>query len=464
MSDFAARAALSRMNHREILLAPIYGAAALAADMQFMAQTDPDVAQAKYLKLRGEMCANYGFDDDGDQQKPFAFSNGIAIIPITGTLINRFSYSYGSLTGYNFIRSQLKMALGDEDVKGIIFDVNSYGGEAAGCFELAREIYESRAVKPSVAVVDSNAYSAGYALGSAASKMVVTPSAGVGSIGVICMHMDLSGMLDNVGVKITLIYEGEHKADGNPFTPLPDSVKALIKKGIHQSYETFVALVATQRGLDGQVIRDTQSRTFRADEALSLGLIDAIATPSEAVHAFLGELSGSTTQLQTSKEIDMTATAQPGATQAGDTTAQAQANATAAAEQRTAERTRIDGILNCEGAKGNEALASHFAFKTDMTVTQAQEALAAIPKPTAAAPAPAPAAAAPVAAPVAAAPVAAAPAAAAPNPFDAAMNANGGAGVGADAASGTGDENLTPAQQILRDQAAMTGVTFDAKK
>jgi signal peptide peptidase SppA len=462
MSDFAARAALSRMNHREILLAPTYGAVALAADMQFMSQTDPDEAQAKFLKLRGEMCANYGFDDDTDQQKPFAFANGIAIIPITGTLINRFSYSYGSLTGYNFIRSQLKLALGDEDVTGIIFDVNSYGGEAAGCFELAREIFEAREVKPSLAVVDSNAYSAGYALGSAASRMVVTPSAGVGSIGVIAMHMDISKMLENAGVKIELIYEGDHKADGNPFNPLPAAVKALIKEGIHQSYETFVALVATQRSLDVQVIRDTQSRCFRAEEALSLGLIDAIATPSEAVHAFLGELSGSTTQLATTKEIDMTATAQPGATQAGDAATQAataQASATAATEARTSERARIDGIVTCDEAKGNEALANHFAFKTDMSVVDAKAALSA------AKPAPAPAAAAPVAAPVAAAPVAAAPAAAKPNPFDATMNALGGANVGADVSGNGGDgEQLTHAEMILRDQAAMTGVSFKAKK
>ncbi|PZP55979.1 MAG: S49 family peptidase, partial [Delftia acidovorans] len=117
--------------------------------------------------------------------KPFAFSGGFAIIPIHGSLINRYGgYYHGYVTGYNFIRSQMNAALADPDVEAIIFDVNSNGGEAAGCFELANEIFASRAVKPSFSVVDSNAYSAAYALGSAATKMAVIPSGGAGSIGV----------------------------------------------------------------------------------------------------------------------------------------------------------------------------------------------------------------------------------------------------------------------------------------
>ncbi|MNK62107.1 putative signal peptide peptidase SppA [compost metagenome] len=444
MSDIAARAALTRMNLREIALSPLYSGTALAADIAYMAKTDPDEAQTKFLKNRAEHCAAFGLDGR-DQDKPFAFAAGLAIIPVTGTLVNRFSWSYGSITGYNFIRAQLRMALADEDVTGIVFDVNSYGGEAAGCFELADEIFAARLEKPSLAVVDSNAYSAGYAIGSAASRMVVIPSAGVGSIGVIAMHIDMSKMLEDWGLKISLIFEGANKADGNPFEALSDDARKNIKAGIHTSYESFVSLVAKQRAVDAKVVRDTQSRGFRADEAMSLGLIDAIASPSEAVQAFLGELSGSTLKLET-KEVTMTATTAPAAT------TEAQANQAAADQARVEERARVTGIINCEHGKANPKLANHFAFNTSMSVADATAALAAAAPEKAAAPAGAPAAA-----PAAAAPVAAAPAASTrastenANNFNAAMAGTQNPNVGAD---GGGDGGEPGAEQMTAGQRA----------
>jgi signal peptide peptidase SppA len=460
MSDIAARAALTRMNLREIALSPLYSGTALAADIAYMAKTDPDEAQTKFLKNRAEHCAAFGLDGR-DQDKPFAFAAGLAIIPVTGTLVNRFSWSYGSITGYNFIRSQLRMALADEDVTGIVFDVNSYGGEAAGCFELADEIYAARSEKPSLAVVDSNAYSAGYAVGSAASRMVVIPSAGVGSIGVIAMHIDMSKMLEDWGLKISLIFEGANKADGNPFEALSDDARKNIKAGIHTSYESFVSLVAKQRAVDAKVVRETQSRGFRAEEALSLGLIDAIASPSEAVQAFLGELSGSTLKLEM-KEVTMTATTAPAAT------TEAQATQAAADQARVEERARVTGILNCEHAQANPKLANHFAFNTSMSVADATAALAAAAPEKAATPA---TPAAPATGAAAAAPAASTRASTEnANNFNAAMagtqNPNVGADGGGEGGGEGGGQQMTAGQRAAAAHRLATGsdMAANAKK
>lgn len=433
MSDQAARAAISRMNMREVMVSPIY--TGLSTDLCTLASADPSNEHAKFLAHRAELCSAYGFSAP-EQRKPFAFVQGLAIIPVSGTLINRFGSSWGYVTGYNFIRSQLSMALADEDVKGIILDINSYGGEAAGCFELAADIRAARDQKPITAIVDSNAYSAGYAIASAASKVVATPSAGVGSVGVITMHVDQSKMLDNLGIKVTLIYEAEHKADGNPFEPLPKEVLADIKSSIHKSYEAFVSLVATNLGMDAQKVRDTKSRTYRADDALALGFIHAISTPSEAATAFLVELSGSDHQLRTQGESMSTQTTQPEA----DHKAQAQAAADKAAQEaRTAERARVSGIMGCDEAKGREALANHFAMNTDMSVEDAKAALAVAPK------------------------ADAAPAAAAGNPaFAAAMDATKNPNVGSDGAPDPAGEQ-SAAARILAAQAAATGRKIETK-
>lgn len=430
MSDFAARAAISRMNLREVAMCPTYSG--FAADMHALSRADEKTLEAKMVERRIEMAASYGFNTT-EQRKPFAFANGIAIIPVTGSLINRFNGSYeGYATGYNFIRRQLSMAMADEDVLGIIFDVNSHGGEAAGCFELAADIRAARDKKPSMAMVDSNAYSAGFALATAAGKVVTIPSAGVGSVGVITMHVDMSKLLNDFGVKVTLIYEAEHKADGNPFEPLPDSVRAEVQSRIHNSYEKFVAVAAENLKIDPKVIRDTKSRTYSAEDALKLGLIHAIESPSAAAQAFFDELSGSTTNLRTGANMT-TATKEPGA----DTQVATQAAATAAAtEARTAERARVSGILGCEEAKGREAMANHIAMNTDMSLTDAKAMLAAAPV-------------------AAAAATEATPAAAAATPFAAAMDATKNPNVGAGAA--TGDEALSGSAKILAAHKAATG-------
>ena len=429
MSDFAARAAISRMNLREVAMCPTYSG--FAADMHALSRADEKSIEAKMVERRIEMAAAYGFNTT-EQRKPFAFANGLAIIPITGSLINRFNGSYESYaTGYNFIRRQLSMAMADEDVLGIIFDVNSYGGEAAGCFELAADIRAAREKKPSLAMVDSNAYSAGFALATAASKVVAIPSAGVGSVGVITMHVDMSKMLNDFGIKVTLIYEAEHKADGNPFEPLPDSVRADVQSRIHNAYEKFVAVAAENLKIDPKVIRDTKSRTYGAEDALKLGLIHAIESPSAAAQAFFDELSGSTTNLRTGANMT-TAKTEPGA---DDTQAATQAAATAAAtEARTAERARVSGILGCEEAKGREAMANHIAMNTEMSLADAKAMLAAAPVAKAAE---------------------ATPAAAATTPFAAAMDATKNPNVGAGAAAA--DEAPTGAQAILGDYKLMTG-------
>lgn len=431
MNDQIARAALMRMNMREVAVASFQ--TTLATDMQELASADHDKEQAKYMEQRrDELCAAYGFGP-ASREKPFAFADGIAIIPFSGSLINRFGWSYGYVTGYNFIRRQMQLALADEDVKGIVGDFNTYGGEAAGCFECATEIFEARGQKPMIAVIDSNCYSAGYALASAFDKIVCTPSGGVGSIGVVGMHMNMAKALEKYGVEITFIHYGEHKVDGNPYEPLPASVKANMQKGINKSGENFVALVARHMNLDVQKVRDTQAAVYRAEDALELGLIHTIATPSQAMQVFFDELSGSTTQLK--QEVIMTDKTKEPAGTTQEATDQA-AIAKAASDAKIAERARVNGILGCEEAKGRTELANHIAMNTDMSVDEAKAMLKV-------------------------APAQAATTHAAANPFVAAMNNSENPNVSAEA-SGSG-EQLSAAEQILQSQSKATGLKLVTK-
>ena len=457
MSEHVMRQALSRMNLSEQFIAPHYNG--FASDMMMMAATDPTVARERFMnETRHELCEAYGFPRR-EQNKPFAFANGIAIIPVHGTLLNRFGGAYSSVTGYNFIRAQHNAALMDDDVKMIVHDHNSYGGEAAGCFELAAEIRESRKVKPTYAVVDSNCYSASFALASAATKVIVIPSAGIGSVGVVSMHVDMSGFLDKMGIKVTFIHSGEHKVDGNPYEKLDPAVKKSIQVGVDKSRQKFVDLVATNLGLDSKIVYDTEARTYRAEEAKELGLVHAIAVPSAVLQTITDDESAdadkSDTQLSTQKEENMSTADQAAAAAAAPAAgaapaaaaAPAQAPAAGAAAPATvdqaavqkAERERIAGITGCEEAAGRTALANHLAFSTNMSVADAKVLLATSGKD--------------------AAPVAE------KNPLDAAMAASGGgANVGSDSAAAAAAGGEAPKHlAILNDYQQATGRKVDQK-
>jgi len=396
MHNNQALAALSRMH-----LKPAFFAAGheqmLVSHLQQMASADVAEQSGAWAERKNDLSMNYG-QGSPRTEKPFAFAAGKAIIPIHGSLINRFSASWGFVTGYNFIRAQLDAAMADDDVDGVIYDVNSFGGHAANCMETSEYIRKASQVKPSMALVDSYAFSAAYALASAATKMYSIKSGDVGSIGVVATHVSYEKMLADVGLKITFITAGAHKVDGNPYQDLSDEAKAGMQRNIDSAYEDFVAQVALNRSLDAKTVRDTEARCYSAEDGLALGLIDGIVSQEDALAQFPGGSAGTTSMSKGTPAVAE--------------------NTVDAAEIRKAERARISGILNCEEAKGREGLASHFA-NTEMTVEDARAALAAAPK-----------AAEPAAA------IVAPPAAAAASHFNNAMDAGGTPGVGADAGAG----------------------------
>jgi signal peptide peptidase SppA len=438
MSDNLARAALARMNLREQAVAHHYQEG-MASDLMQMARTDPTQAHEKFMtETRHELCAAYGFGRS-QADKDFAFADGFAIIPIHGSLINRFGGYYGSVTGYNFIRRQHMAAVMDPDVKYIIHDHNSYGGEAAGCFELSADIKNTRGSKPIIAVVDSNCYSASYALATAADKIIVTPSGGVGSVGVVAMHVNMKGMLDKFGVEITFIHSGDHKVDGNPYEALSAEVKADLQKSIDKSRGKFVALVADNLGLDSKIIYDTQARTYRADDAMELGLVHAVAVPSAALQSVkdddAAQAGESATKLSTNSNEEMTMDPNK---EGNNTPAAGQPSAAVQPDAAATERARVKGIQTCEEAKGREALANHLAFDTAMSLDQAKAILAAAP----------------------AATTAAAPAAGSKTPFEAAMDNVAHPNVGAD---GAGAPNAGAGKELTADERA-TAVLKDFER
>ncbi len=219
--------------------------------------------------------------------------SGMAIIPIEGELVHRFGHldPYSGMTGYDGLIRKIRAAAQDDAVTGILLDIDSPGGEVAGCEACAEEIHRARAAKPIWALGNETTCSAAYWLGCAAHQFIAPPAAQIGSIGVLLMHVDMSAMLEAAGLKVTFIQEGAHKSDGNPYEPLPEAVRKRLQAEIGTLYGRFVAAVARNRGLEEARVRATEAQVYLADEAKEAGLIDAVAFPLDAAAEFARKLT-----------------------------------------------------------------------------------------------------------------------------------------------------------------------------
>lgn len=369
--------AVQRFARAPSLLSPAH-----AQELVTLAAAPPRTLEAT-RECEASCAALYGCDDHASG-KPFIFAGGIAVIPVYGALLHRDPWCDRWATGYDYIASRFGAAMGDDDVKGVLFDINSYGGHVAGNFELCDMISSMRGKKPMASVVDSRALSGGYSLPAAVGRIYATPSADIGSIGVVMLHMSYEKMLEEWGVKPTFVFAGKHKVDGNPYQDLPEDVRKAFQASVERSYDKFVDLVSRNRSLEADAVRATEARVYDAEEALSLGLVDVVAPPREAFAAFLAEVSKTSTTPTTKEAKNMsndnntvqTATGGEGDDAACINAARAEGNA----EGQRAAQERISGILACDEAGKRSKLANHLAFNTSMSVEDARSTLAAAPE------------------------------------------------------------------------------------
>ena len=217
----------------------------------------------------------------------------VAVVPIHGTLVRRTIglEAASGLTSYAAIGEQIDAALASPEVAAILLDVDSPGGESGGVFDLADRIRAAAQVKPVWAVANDMAFSAAYALASAATKVFVSRTGGVGSIGVIAMHVDQSEKDAHDGVRYTAVFAGDRKNDLNPHEPISDEAHAFLKAEVNRVYGLFVETVARHRGIEPSAVRDTEAGLFFGQAAVAIGLADAIGTFDVALAQLLESFS-----------------------------------------------------------------------------------------------------------------------------------------------------------------------------
>jgi len=151
----------------------------------------------------------------------------VVTVPLYGYISHKASIwsALGFETSSETFAGWLEDLAANADVGAIVIDVDSPGGTAAGLSGVTDKIYALRGKKPIIAVASDLMASAAYYLGSAADEVIADPDSLTGSIGTIGVHVDWSAALEKAGLKVTMIYAGKYKSEGNPYEPLTDEAK-----------------------------------------------------------------------------------------------------------------------------------------------------------------------------------------------------------------------------------------------
>lgn len=208
----------------------------------------------------------------------------VAVLNVSGALVNRFEGGMcdpGPLS-YEELTAAYNSALADDRFEAIVLRLETPGGMASGLFDLADRIYSTRASnggsKRIYACIDDYAYSAGCGLSSSCDEVWITRTGGAGSVGVIAYHYDQSGYDAKIGLKVTPVYSGEHKADMSPHAPLGDSTREWLQGRMDSMRGMFAESVAKYRGMDVAAVLATEAQVYQGAEAIAIGFADRLGT------------------------------------------------------------------------------------------------------------------------------------------------------------------------------------------
>lgn len=216
----------------------------------------------------------------------YAVREGVAIIDISGT-IHRYGDPEWDAVGHDTIKAAVSLAMRDRSASALLLRFNSPGGVASGVPELAAWL-ATQTAKPVYAYADGLCASAAYYLAAATGRVYAPATATVGSIGVICRHMDWSGFLEKCGVRVTHLTGGAWKAAGNDAEPLTDEVKAYLQQPINELHTMFRADVAAHMPVDASAPETWgDGQVFLASRAHELGLVTGIVPGMDALIALI---------------------------------------------------------------------------------------------------------------------------------------------------------------------------------
>lgn len=222
--------------------------------------------------------------------------NVVGTVPVKGDLITDSTDSvFGQSMGARELIKELERADNDPSVSVILLDINSGGGSVVAGKELMKAVRKTK--KPVVAYIGEVGASSAYLIASAADEIVADKHSLTGSIGAVSLIPNYMGLMEKIGVNMTVIKGGENKAMMNPFEEFTPEQRALMEALVREAYTEFKEEVLKNRKgklSETQFEEIADGRILNGRQARDLGLIDHVGSRELALQraAELGGIEG----------------------------------------------------------------------------------------------------------------------------------------------------------------------------
>lgn len=270
--------------------------------------------------------------------------DGVAVIKVSGPLFryaNLMTRICGA-TSYELLAQDFNKAVQNPNIKGILLDIDSPGGEVNGCSELSDMIYQARGTKPIIAYASGACCSGAYWIASACDKILAADTAILGSIGVVSIFEKDD---EDKTIEIVSSQSPNKRPDINT-----EEGKAKIQARVDELAEVFIAKVARNRGITAvDVVKNFGAGDVSVGQhAVCNGLADGLSSFEDIISS-----------LNQEKTI--------------------MNDITNAENVRKSERERMAKVFASELAKGKETTAQALLTKTELAADEILEILQTVP-------------------------------------------------------------------------------------
>lgn len=201
-------------------------------------------------------------------------------------------------TGSRDVMQQIREAAEDISVRALLLNIDSPGGSPTAAEEISEELLKFKAVskKPVVTAMGDMGASAAYWIAAAASdKIYANGTTLTGSIGVYMPYMNVTKLMEKIGVTSGMIKSGKNKGMLSPDREMTEEERAIVQNIVNEIHEEFIRVVAEGRHMDGQQLRSlADGRVYTGKQAKNVGLIDEVGNYYDALleAGKLGGISG----------------------------------------------------------------------------------------------------------------------------------------------------------------------------
>ena len=183
-----------------------------------------------------------------------------------------------------YMVNQIEKLKNDDDIKAVVFRINSGGGSAYASEQIWKAVEDLKAEKPIVVSMGDMAASGGYYIACNANSIVAQPTTITGSIGIFGMIPNLEGTTEKIGIHTETVKTNEFADFGNLTRPFNEKEKQLMQNYVETGYDLFLTRCAEGRNMDKETLAQyAEGRVWTGNQAKEIGLVDELGGIEKAI-------------------------------------------------------------------------------------------------------------------------------------------------------------------------------------